>query len=161
MISDWHHFAILELTTLKQFKKSNKWIGQQLGISEKVVAAAVQRLIKVGLLEEKNNTLVATTADSFTTSDIPSKSIKEFHEQILNKAKEAQHLQSVEDREITTLTLGVKKSDLPKAKKMIREFKKLITKELCLLVDDKDAVYALGIQFFELTNKNGGPNETN
>ena len=33
VISDWYHYAILELTTVKKFKPSEKWIAKSLGIS--------------------------------------------------------------------------------------------------------------------------------
>ena len=46
-ISDWHHYAILELTFVEGFDSDPKWLASQLGISNAEALYAVDRLLQV------------------------------------------------------------------------------------------------------------------
>jgi uncharacterized protein (TIGR02147 family) len=50
VIADWYHYAILELTLLKNFQSDVKWIAHQLGINSIVVSAAIERLKRLDLI---------------------------------------------------------------------------------------------------------------
>ncbi|HVK62126.1 MAG TPA: TIGR02147 family protein, partial [Bdellovibrionales bacterium] len=60
VISDWHHFAILELTLVDGFRSDSAWIAKKLGISAHEVKAAIDRLVTLELLELKGKRLVKT-----------------------------------------------------------------------------------------------------
>jgi uncharacterized protein (TIGR02147 family) len=51
VIADWYHYAILELLTVRDFQKSPAWIAKALGISVSEVNFALERLLRLGLLE--------------------------------------------------------------------------------------------------------------
>ena len=51
VISEWHHYAILELTRLQHFKPDSRWIARVLGIEADLVNLALSRLLRLGLLE--------------------------------------------------------------------------------------------------------------
>lgn len=51
IVSDLHHFAILELVRLEEFEPDSRWIARVLGISVDEVNLALSRLLRVGLLE--------------------------------------------------------------------------------------------------------------
>ena len=51
LISDWHHYAILELVHVRDFKPDSRWLARVLGISVDEVNVALQRLLRLGLLE--------------------------------------------------------------------------------------------------------------
>ena len=51
VISDWHHFAMLELASVDNFNSSPKWIARVLGISVTEVNAAIERLKRLDFLE--------------------------------------------------------------------------------------------------------------
>lgn len=51
LIADWHHYAILELIHVNDFKPDSRWIARVLGISVDEVNVAAQRLLRLGLLE--------------------------------------------------------------------------------------------------------------
>jgi uncharacterized protein (TIGR02147 family) len=51
LLSLWHHFAILELTHIRGFKADSRWIAKTLGISVADVNIALQRLLRLGLLQ--------------------------------------------------------------------------------------------------------------
>jgi uncharacterized protein (TIGR02147 family) len=50
-LSIWYHCAILELSHIEGFKTDSRWIAKTLGISVEDVNVALQRLLRLGLLE--------------------------------------------------------------------------------------------------------------
>jgi|HubBroStandDraft_6_1064221.scaffolds.fasta_scaffold06722_5 hypothetical protein len=50
-LSIWYHYAILELSHIEGFKTDSRWIATTLGISVEDVNIALQRLLRLGLLE--------------------------------------------------------------------------------------------------------------
>ena len=55
IISEWQHYAILELMKLNEFQPNARWISQKLTIPTQEVEEAVERLQRVGLLKIKTN----------------------------------------------------------------------------------------------------------
>lgn len=153
IISDWYHFAIMELTTLKDFKYDVNWIAKRLGISKYETENAIGRLKKLGLLEEKKGHLVQTQVNLATPSEIPSESLKAFHAQVLRKAAEALALQAPSERDITNLTVAIDSRDLPEFKERIRKFRREFNRSVETRQTERDEVYMLAIQFFRLTEK--------
>jgi transcriptional regulator with XRE-family HTH domain len=51
LIANWYHFAILELTRLEEFQCDSRWIARVLDVSVDEVNLAIQRMIRLGLLE--------------------------------------------------------------------------------------------------------------
>jgi uncharacterized protein (TIGR02147 family) len=72
MLSDWRHFAILELTRLDSFRTDSRWIARVLGTSVDDVNVVLQRLLRFGLLQmtEANRWTATTSASSLTFNDI-------------------------------------------------------------------------------------------
>lgn len=149
VISDWYHFAILELTYISDFKSDSRWIAKRLGISEHETQLAIERLLKLGLLLKEKNRLKDANAHLATPSEIPSESIKQYHSQILEKAISSLYTQTVDRRDITANTVAIAKKDLPKAKKMIRDFRRRFNRQMRESSQRED-VYCLSLQFFSL-----------
>lgn len=51
LLAEWHHYAILELTRLPSFEPDVRWIGRVLGLTPDEVNVALNRLLRLGLLE--------------------------------------------------------------------------------------------------------------
>jgi len=149
IITEWYHMAILELTYLKNFKGDIDWIAKTLRITNLEVQSAVERLIKLGLLEIKNNKWRDVETNLATTDGIPSKNIQRMQKQILDKAKQAIDEQSIEQRDITSIIMAIDTGDIPEVKKRIKEFRRSIC-EYLNKSKNKNAVYCLGSQFFGL-----------
>lgn len=150
VISDWYHFAILELTYTKDFQNDPVWIAERLGITEDEAVSAIARMKGLKLLSEENGTLKDVFQFLATSNDIPSASIKKFHTQILKKATEALYEQEVHNREISSNIFSIRKEKLPEFKDRIRSFRRDLEKEASEL-KEKDSVYCLSIHFYELT----------
>lgn len=150
IISDWYHFAILELTEVADFQTNPFWIAKRLGISSEQTKQAVQRLLDFGLLTENaRNEIRQTQADLATPSGIPSRELREHHSQILQKADEALQNVPIERRDYSAMTMAINSSKINEAQKWIKEFRRRFCKD----IQDheiKDRVYCLAIQFFPL-----------
>jgi uncharacterized protein (TIGR02147 family) len=151
IVSDWHHFAILELVHLEGFRNDAKWIGRALGIPSAIVPPAIERLKRAGLLEQVGGELRVLLASSFTTDGTPSEAIRAFHSQLLDKARQALFTQPLERREYASIVLSVPRKRLPEAKERIRAFHRDFNDSFSKAGQKRDAVYCLGLQFFEMT----------
>tara|TARA_B100001248_G_C27398124_1_gene467331 strand:+ start:2415 stop:3218 length:804 start_codon:yes stop_codon:yes gene_type:complete len=152
VISNWYHFAILELTYLDDFIYDIDWISNKLGISANEARSAIDRLIKLELLKEENETLIDQFKFLTTPNDTPSASLKMFNVQIMKKAMVALQEQSVSDREIAANVFAMDKADLPKIKEKLRSFRRELEYEASKS-KTKNSVYCLSMQFHELTRR--------
>ncbi len=150
IISDWYHFAILELTHLKIFKPNIKWVARALAISEKEAEEAVIRLEKMGLLKIETKKWVDTQTFLATTDGVPSSSIRNLHLQMIQKAQLAVMNQNVEERDSTAIIFSMNKNSLPLARKILKEARRKLS-SLAGQDQDKDSVYCLSLNLFNLT----------
>lgn len=147
VISEWYHFAILELTEVNDYRLTAPSAARRLGIQSFEARMAIDRLIRLGLLEEQNGRL-SKSKSNVGIADVPSEAIRAFHRQLLEKAKSAIEQQSPENREFYSITLAINPSRLKRAKALIHKFSHEIME--CLQDGPKKTVYQLGVQLFKL-----------
>lgn len=147
VLSEWYHFALVELVKVKEFKNDPQWISQRLGISPEEVKKAIERLLHVRLLSLVEGELIQTYDFFSSPSGTPSDAAKKFHKQILSKAAEAIMTQRIEDRDFSSGFLRVRKNEIPLIGQKIKEFKRELSKEI-ESGEGHDSVYAFSIQFF-------------
>lgn len=149
VISDWYHYAILELTFAADFKPESRWIADTLGITEIEAKVAVARLLELGLLEKVDGTLRKAQFDLSTTD--PSKT-SEFHrkrqKQVLEKSIYSLMHDPIETRNHSASTLCIDPKNLPAAKAKIRQCMKEIVSTL--VPGDPSRVYELQVSLFPL-----------
>lgn len=152
LISDWYYFAILELMTLDYFVSDHEWIANKLQLEVTTVDKALERLLRLKLIDRKDGAYLSTGVQLDTSYDIPSVFIKKINAQLINKAAQSINEQSVEQRELSTLTVAIDKDDIGFVKEEIRKFKNELDKKLMSRAEKKkrDGVYCLSIQFFDL-----------
>lgn len=150
VISDWYHFAILDLTVLKSFKSDIKWIARKLDIQTHEASVAVDRLLRLGMLQLKNGKL-SKTKDFYTnySEGITSAALKEYQRQVIKKALFAVDNCPQERKDITSITIAADSKKLNQAKEKIKNFRR----ELCAFLEsgDSDSVYHLALQLYPVT----------
>jgi uncharacterized protein (TIGR02147 family) len=146
LISNWQHFAILELCELENFESDAGWIACQLGISELQATDALQRLIGLGLLTKVGKHLKKTK--DCAIKSVPSDAIKRFHLEHLENAKSALKDIPFSERDFSGTTVATNPKQIEKAKKMIQEFRRELTS--VLESGPKTRVYHLSVQLFPL-----------
>ncbi len=149
LISDWHHFAILSLGKIRNNEANPKWIAYQLGIDVSTAHAAFQRLERLRFISIKDGQFRQTTKPIMTTTEVPSRAIRDYHQQNLKLASEKLESVNMQSREFTSMTIAIQPRNLTKAKKMIRDFNQKICDEL--ETKQPTEVYTLAIQLFPLT----------
>lgn len=153
MIANWEHYAILELTTLKEFKDNPKWISKKIGISETRADLALKRLLDLHLLERNKKTKkINSTAENNSSLTPQSSSLaqREHERQLLSKAIEALEKISFEKRSQTSIKMAIPQNRVAEAKQRIIEFQREFM-NFMQRKGERDSVYNLSISFFPLT----------
>lgn len=155
VLSDWYHFAILALAKTRGFQASSLWLAQRLGIRSLDAKFALERLVKLGLLEKHGSGWrAADDGQISTTDDLASAAIRENHRQHLQLAEKALAELAVEVREFNNLTLAMNLGDIPKAKRKIRAFIDEFNREMER--DQAQEIFQLNVQFYPLSRREKG-----
>jgi uncharacterized protein (TIGR02147 family) len=154
VISDWYHLAILELLKWNDGDHRPKWLAKELGISPIQAKEAVERLVRLDLVRldpEANPARYRAVTETVLSPDgIPSDAVKKFHEQILRRAIDALHFQSVKDRDFCTQISSIRSSDLPAIRQETRDFLDRIETKFAN-APDGDRIVCISNQIFNLT----------
>lgn len=150
VISGWQHYAILELMDTIDYCPEISFIAKRLGLSNKEVIIALDRLKKIGLIED--TVVFKKTGKSLTTTrNVPSQEIRKFNRDILSKAISSLEEQTVKERDISSMTMAIDPDLIPEAQEMIRDFRR----SLCAFLESgsKREVYNLNINLFKLSKE--------
>ncbi|MBI3541777.1 MAG: TIGR02147 family protein [Deltaproteobacteria bacterium] len=154
VISNWYHLALRELARTGSFLEDADWISKKMRfkVSPREAQQALETLQTLGLLKrDPQGKLVVAENSINTTNDVAGEAIKRYHEQMLDNAKESVRTVGVESRELQAASLVMRKADLPRAKEMIREFRKKFAR--AFEVEGADDVYQIQVQLFPLTKE--------
>jgi transcriptional regulator with XRE-family HTH domain len=155
MISDWYHYALLELTHCEGFRNSPDWIASKLGITVNQAKAAIERLLHLELLEMKNGKLCATTGGNTTTkNDFTDFAFKKMQDDLLKKAIHSLWNDNLNERDHTSICMAIDPSDLPEVKKRLTKMRR----EICQYLErpqkkKRTQVYNLSLSFFSLSQE--------
>ncbi len=154
IIADWYHLAILETLKLKGPVQDVAMLARLLNIEPARAEEALARLEKLQLIEwsDDTQTYTATERNVETTTDIPSRDIREHHRQVLNKAATALDQVGVEERDFSSIFLAFSEDDMTEAKAMLNEFKDRFEHRFSR-PGAGTRVYAFALQFFPITKK--------
>lgn len=160
IISDWYHYAILELIRVKNFEPSIAWVAKSLGITKSEANIAVERLQRVGLLEitDRGKWLDKTASGKATNiqGDLTSVASRKLQKQILEMSLRAlEEMPSTELRSHTSLTLAIAPEDLPLAKEKIKTFRRELA-ELLESNKNPSEVYHVNVSLYPVTSISQG-----
>ena len=144
------YFAVLNLLKVKTFEHSSKSASDLLGIGKMRARNVVDDLVNAGMLDISGKKWQRTHSGNRTSEDTLSSALQKSHIDELNLLQQRYLNQSLSQREFTSATLGIRNSDLPEAKKMMRLFRDRFCKNI--ESDPADAVYLLAMQLLPLTN---------
>jgi uncharacterized protein (TIGR02147 family) len=152
LITDWHHYAILELVRLQAFRPNTGWIARVLGISPDEVNIAVTRLAHLGLLEmTARDRWVDRSGDTTANlAQFTQVAIQNLSEQVRRLLMAALKSAPPGRCEHSSTTLAINTARLPAVIEAIARFQLEL---VALLRKDevRDDVYQLEISLFPLT----------
>lgn len=161
MIAGPEHYILTELTRTKNFISDVPWISKRLGLSTVQTRECIRRLVRVGLLEEKEKRWVRKTG-RFTTSDksITDAALKHHQQKVLEGAQRALDQIAIDIRSQSSMTIAINPKKIPLAKKMIQEFVNQLSN--VLEAGPLEEVYQLSVSLFpaEVLTQSGAPKKT-
>lgn len=146
-ISDWFHFAIIELIKSQGSTATLQEICQRLAISKTEGAFALKHLTHLGMLEavEKDHYRVP---ENYEVPSATSQGIRKYHRQMLQKAIDAIEEQNTDRRDLRGLTLAFSPARLHEAKADIQNFVAQFEKKYGK--GSRTSVYQLSTALFRL-----------
>lgn len=152
--SRWYYPAIRELVTLNDFDEDPAWIAQRIfpRLTEREVEEAVATLLRLGLIERnKKGRLVQSDALLGSGAEVKSVAVVKFHRQMLENASKSIDGVPSSERDLSSVTLGVQRDQMPKIKKMIQNFREELMAEIAGANSETEEVYQLNLQLFPLS----------
>lgn len=154
-MKEWYHYGITQLLYIDSFKEDSKWIAKMLSITELEAKMAIERLLRLEILDrDENGKLYRTATHLSTTTDIASAGIRHFQKQILEKSIESLEKDDVLERDITSITIAINEERLAEAKQEIKKFRLKMAEFLG--TGEKTRVYNLGIHLIPLSKSING-----
>lgn len=151
LVASWESFAILEILGLSK-KYSDAEIMKKLAISPAQYNLTIENLNRLNLIRREKDRWVSNEEDTFVGENVRSEALRKFHKGILKKAYKAIETQELDRRELRSTVFSFKKSDLPKIKSELNElWINLLSKYA--YVPNRDAVYCLSMQLFDLSHE--------
>ncbi|WP_413290782.1 TIGR02147 family protein [Bdellovibrio sp. HCB337] len=154
IISEPYHYALLELMKTEGFEEEPRWIAQRLQITVSEVKFALERLERVGLIERDEKGVLTDATEGFSTDirdGLTSQAQRRFQENSLRHAMTSVQTVPLEKRDNTSMTMAINSADLPKARKMLKTFRRRFCKDL-ESAPRLNEVYQLTMAFVPITN---------
>ncbi len=149
-MKDWYHYGITQLLFMKSFKEDPKWIAKMLSITELEAKMAIDRLLRLEIIDrDEDGNLFRTSTHLSTSTDVASSGIRHFQKQILEKSIYSLEHDDIMDRDITSITIAINEDRILEAKKEIMKFRKKMAEYLA--EGEKTRVYNLGIHLIPLS----------
>ncbi len=154
LLSDWYYFAILSLMETREFKSNESWIAERLGLTKIQAEAAVERLLRLKLIEKTPKGKLQSSGRQFTTSDrVRNLGARRTNRQFLDLAIAV--LDRLDDEglfeasDFSGMTMAIDPRRIPEANRRIRAFRR----RLCAYLEggENKQVYRLAIQMFPLS----------
>lgn len=152
VVSDWYHFAILNLASLEKAKSTPAWVSKKLGISHVQARLALARLSRMDLISTDNGTLTRTSNPLKTTDGVPSKFVRKLHLDLLAKAMSSLEEVSLDKRDISSMVMAIDPANLEKGRTKIKNFRRGLSQ--VLEKGSKKEVYALTVSLIPLSEVN-------
>jgi uncharacterized protein (TIGR02147 family) len=151
IIAEPIHFLLLNLSECDGFAWDSGWIARKIDYSSIEIEAAIERLIRVGLIVKRGSQYYVDDEFIISPEGIPSTAIKQYHREILERAIKAIDEQGLEQREFRGIGFAVDPSHLPLIKEEILSFMSAITRKY--QTGKKSRTYHLELALFETTTE--------
>lgn len=156
-LSDWIHFAILELSKTTKFRYEPKVIAARLGLHVREVIDAVERLVKLKFVRiDAKKLIVLARNNSWSNTKTTTIARQIFQKNLMKKSLDAIDQIPFDFRDHGSVTLAIDKKRLPEFKEKLlsvrRELADFFQPENTKNLDE---VYQLTISFFPLTKVSG------
>lgn len=120
LISDWQHYAILNLVKSDHCQHKISWFAERLDLPEKTVNEALNRLLRLGMLSYQKKKYIRTKGNFNTSDNVLNLSVRKSHLEDLEMFRDHLASMPIEERDMTSMTLLLASDQMPEFKKWIR-----------------------------------------
>jgi len=150
LISEWYHYGILSLIETKDFKPSFSYIARRLGVSLIEIKTAVERLVRMGILDTKGKKWKQIGGPLGVDNNISTPATKKWQKRVLEKAIESSENDPFELRDMTCMTLAIDPKFISLAVPEITKFRRHMMVFLEALGKPSE-VYHLSVQLYPVS----------
>lgn len=156
LISEWQHYAILEIMKHPDFENSVEWISRHLHQPQEIIALAIERLKRIGILTIDSSGKWLDQSEGFSThvlgDNLSSRAHRHYQSQILELSREALNYVPIELRDHSTIAVATNQMKIQEAKTRIKKFRRELA-EFLEDTDTKNEVYHLNIGLFPIPER--------
>ncbi|WP_413288089.1 TIGR02147 family protein [Bdellovibrio sp. HCB337] len=153
--SKWYHIPIRELLMLKDAPQTEDEIHDLLlpSVSRPEIQEALEKLEALQLIEKKKDRWQVRQESVSTGHKFSNFGVVQYHKKMLNLAAESLDRFPAQEREISSVSIGLSEETAQKIKKMIEEFRSQL---IAVAEEDKnkERVYQINFQLFPLSKRN-------
>ncbi|OGQ07377.1 MAG: hypothetical protein A3G32_05255 [Deltaproteobacteria bacterium RIFCSPLOWO2_12_FULL_40_28] len=149
----WYHPVVRELVAHSKHGHDPEWIAKKISpsITSAQVIKSISLLAELGFIKKKKNGGWTQTETILSTGpELVSTIVHNYHKSLLHLTQTVLDQVSMKNRDISSLTLGVKKERIPQVMKMVRNFRQEVLK-LVSQDTEPEEVVLLNLQFFPVT----------
>jgi uncharacterized protein (TIGR02147 family) len=151
VISDWYHYAILSLLEIPGAQFEPRWIAKQLGIQVLNAKLAIERLQRLGLVEEVSTGVWKQSGKPLKVENtISTVATRNFHKQLLARAAESIDKDPIPVRDFASMTFALDPSQVEYARQRIRDFRRQLVADL-EVKGTPSTVYNFTMQLYPVT----------
>ena len=151
LTNEWYFFGILSAMELDHYNGNLEFIQFELALDIETLKTAMDTLVRLGLVLMEDDKYCLTGAQFCFGGEQPSSYVRKHHRQHLELAADLLNRVPYSDRDYSGTTMAIDKSKIPKAREMIKKFRR----ELCRELESgaKNSVYQINIQLLPLFSK--------
>jgi DNA-binding Lrp family transcriptional regulator/transcriptional regulator with XRE-family HTH domain len=153
LLSEWHHFAIIELAKTEDFHHEPQKIAQRLGLHVEEVRNALDRLERLSFIKRNDGMITVLSSNTtWSNTKVTSTARKKFQRTLLEKSLDSLDHVPFDLRENGSVTVAINKSRIPEFKEKLKSVRKELA-DFFQADGEKnlDEVYQLTISFYPLT----------
>ena len=151
-ISDPLHYEILELTATENFRPSQKWVANRLGVPAPRVTAAINRLLRLGLLKIDADGGWKKFQPKIKTSSGTSAALRHHQKKILAASSDAVERVPISERCNVSMTMPIDPEKIEWARTKIEKFVAKMCNDLSS--GRRKEVYQMGVFLFPRSRRN-------
>lgn len=147
--SNWYNVVVREALTTRWADQPIEKLANAIGISQAKCKEAIKLLESLELIKKTKKGWVAAEGGIQTDQEIQSLVVRNYHKQMIEKSLESLEQHEPTDRDMSGLTIAVRKEQLSEIKKRVAELRRELN---AVYSADKEAdqIYQLNIQFFPM-----------
>lgn len=154
---NWHHAVVRSLAGIVPFRGGFDAIGEMITprVSGEKIKESVELLSRLGLLREDDKGFWRLAEPHVHPGDkMPAEVVRRFQGQTMRLAERSLEEIPVDERDISSLTVTLKWSDLPRMREKVSEIRRQI-QTLAQDCSEPDGVFQLNIQLFPVARVRG------